>query len=141
MAKNSGKTKVVAFKVEEDLASFLDSLPNKSEFIRRAILEQFGMTCPLCTGSGVVARGVGEHYTPVLNGNNEVVCQMCKTAEMLPKDLSSVPAADQRRWEQFFRGGGHYCRSCYATAPACGDCGWHLPTELIHEHYRQAHGN
>ena len=48
------KSQIVAFKVDEDLANFLDKLPNKSEFIRRAILAQFNMTCPLCTGSGVV---------------------------------------------------------------------------------------
>lgn len=59
MAKKEAKTQksqIVAFKVEEDLADFLDKLPNKSEFIRKAILAQFGMTCPLCTGSGVVPR-------------------------------------------------------------------------------------
>lgn len=137
----SGTTKATGFKVDEKLATFLDSLPRKREFIRRAILEQFVMICPLCTGSSVVMRGVREHSTPTVNINNETVCQMCEMAEMLPIDLSSLPAADRRRWEKFFRGGGHCCRSCYATAPSCRDCGWHLPTELVHEHYRRADGN
>lgn len=54
--QNTRKSQIVAFKVEDDLARFLDDLPNKSEFIRRAILAQFGMNCPLCTGTGVVPR-------------------------------------------------------------------------------------
>ena len=37
------KSQIVAFKVEDDLAEFLDKLPNKSEFIRKAILAQFAM--------------------------------------------------------------------------------------------------
>ena len=41
MARKAQKTKIVAFKVEEDLAEFLDKLNNKSDFIRKAILAQF----------------------------------------------------------------------------------------------------
>src|SRR5215207_5661751 len=48
--EKSEKSQIVAFKVDADLADFLDRLSNKSEFIRRAILAQFSMTCPLCTG-------------------------------------------------------------------------------------------
>ena len=48
--RKSQKTKIVAFKVEEDLAEFLGKLKNKSEFIRKAILAQFSMACPLCRG-------------------------------------------------------------------------------------------
>ena len=39
--EKSEKSQIVAFKVDDDLANFLDNLPNKSEFIRRAILAQF----------------------------------------------------------------------------------------------------
>ena len=60
------KKQIVAFKVEDDLAEFLDKLPNKSEFIRKAILAQFGMTCPLCAGAGVVRQG---HSQPLRAGD------------------------------------------------------------------------
>src|SRR6476469_5136244 len=49
------KSQIVAFKVEEELAKFLDNLPNKSEFIRKAILAQFGMTCPLTADAAPAA--------------------------------------------------------------------------------------
>ena len=68
------KTKIVAFKVEEDLAEFLGKLKNKSEFIRKAILAQFSMECPLCTGSGVVPRGLHDHYKPVIQKENKHPC-------------------------------------------------------------------
>ena len=69
------KSQIVAFKVEEELAKFLDNLPNKSEFIRKAILAQFRMTCPLCTGSGVVPRGIHDHYKHVLADHDTRPCE------------------------------------------------------------------
>ena len=36
--KSATKTEIVAFKVEQDLADFLNKLPNKSDFIRKAII-------------------------------------------------------------------------------------------------------
>ena len=48
--KKPGKSQIVAFKVEDELADFLDKLPNKSEFIRKAIAAQLGVACPLCRG-------------------------------------------------------------------------------------------
>jgi hypothetical protein len=52
MAQKTPKTAVVAFKVEEELADFLNQLPNKSAFIRKAIAAQMSMACPLCHGTG-----------------------------------------------------------------------------------------
>ena len=56
MAQKTPKTAVVAFKVEEELADFLNQLPNKSAFIRKAIAAQMSMACPLCHGSGQATR-------------------------------------------------------------------------------------
>ena len=47
MAKKNSKTSVVAFKVETELAEILNQLPNKSAFIRKAIVNQLDMACPL----------------------------------------------------------------------------------------------
>ena len=54
-ASKPGKVRVVAFKVEEELADLLDKLPNKSAFIRKAIEAQLGRPCPLCSGKGAVS--------------------------------------------------------------------------------------
>src|SRR6187399_958322 len=93
----SQKSQIVAFKVEEELAEFLDKLPNKSEFIRKAILAQFGMTCPLCTGSGVVPRGIHDHFKPVSSAGNHRPCEKCKTDVTVPLSAEGVPATDRKR--------------------------------------------
>lgn len=56
----------VVFKVDAELAAFLDSLPNASAFIRLAVIAQLRMQCPLCNGAGRVPIGVGEHFTEVV---------------------------------------------------------------------------
>src|SRR5881227_3372588 len=111
--KKPGKSQIVAFKVEDDLAEFLDKLPNKSEFIRRAILAQFGMTCPLCTGSGVVPTGIHTHYRPIIAAHNTRPCEKCKTPIPIPLTVEGAPASDQTRIEQFLHGGPLYCPKCY----------------------------
>ncbi|MBX9579847.1 MAG: hypothetical protein K2X87_06020 [Gemmataceae bacterium] len=133
------KSQIVAFKVEEELAAFLDNLPNKSEFIRKAILAQFGMTCPLCTGSGVVPRGVHDHYKPVIAERNARPCEKCKAAVPFPTSVEAVPPADKKRLEQFLHGGPLYCPKCYPTIPPCDDCGWHVAMERVAEHFKKVH--
>jgi hypothetical protein len=58
--------KQVGLKVDYELAQFLKSLSNRSAFIRRAILDQWGMTCPLCRGRGFVAARIGALFRPIL---------------------------------------------------------------------------
>ena len=133
------KKQIVAFKVEEELAQFLDRLPNKSEFIRRAIIAQFGMACPLCDGSGVVPRGLHQHFKPVLAEHNTRPCERCQAVQTLPLSLEGVSTEDRPRMEQFFHGGPLYCPTCYAEVPSCDDCGWHITLEDAAEHVRKAH--
>src|SRR4029079_3030338 len=104
MARKSPKSKIVAFKVEEELADFLDNLPNKSDFIRKAILAQFGMTCPLCGVSGVGRRGVHDHYKPVIAAENKRPCEKCKTDVAVPLSSDGLAPADRKRLEQFLHG-------------------------------------
>ena len=87
MPRKAPKKNIVAFKVEEDLAEFLNKLPNKSAFIRKAIVAQLGMACPLCTGTGVVPRGIHDHYAPMLSRYNVRRCDGCGNKQTLPRDL------------------------------------------------------
>lgn len=139
MSRKPPKTAVVAFKVEEKLAEFLNKLPNKSAFIRKAIAAQLGMECPLCHGSGVVARGVHDHYAPLLNRFNSRNCDGCGHELPLPREEGDLSTEDQSRLEQFFHGGPLYCDGCYDQAPTCDDCGWHIAPGQVAEHVRDAH--
>jgi len=133
------KKQIVAFKVEDELAHFLDALPNKSEFIRRAILAQFNMICPLCNGTGVVEKGIHDHFQQVIESNLTRPCEKCKTTVTFPLHLEAVPASDRDRIRQFLHGGPLYCSKCYPSVPPCDDCGWHIMMEKIAEHFRKVH--
>lgn len=134
MSKKSPKTAVVAFKVEEELAEFLNELPNKSAFIRKAIVAQMSMACPLCHGSGQVSRWIHDHYLPLLASWANRECEGCGIQVVLPDDPGNLNNEDQARLEQFFKGGPVYCDPCYGKAPACDDCGMHVNEGVSHEH-------
>jgi hypothetical protein len=136
MADQLPKKQVVAFKVESELAEFLGKLPNKSAFIRKAIVAQLGMACPLCQGAGVVLPGLHDHYAPVLARNNVRPCDGCGTPVRLPRDPAVLDDRERPRVEQFFHGGPLYCQGCYTKAAPCDDCGWHIALERLVEHLR-----
>ena len=135
------KSEIVAFKVDADLAEFLDRLPNKSEFIRRAILAQFNLTCPLCTGSGVVPSGIHHHFEHVIEHHSTRPCEKCKAQVAFPRSADGIVPADKDRFEQFLKGGPLYCAKCYPAVPPCDDCGWHVMMEKVAEHFKRVHSH
>ncbi len=137
--KAHAKTEVVAFKVETELAELLNTLPNKSAFIRKAIVAQLGMACPLCTGTGVVARGVHDHFAPLIAQFNHRRCEGCGDDLPLPREAGELADEDRARLEQFFHGGPLYCDPCYEKAATCNSCGWHIAPDRFADHHRQAH--
>src|SRR5438874_11906645 len=104
MSRKPSKTAVVAFKVEAELAEFLNKLPNKSAFIRKSIFAQMKMACPLCNGSGVVSRGVHNHFAPLIDQFSSRNCDSCGTMLPLPNDPGELSADHRHRLEQFFHG-------------------------------------
>jgi hypothetical protein len=140
-ADKKAKSQIVAFKVEEELATFLDALPNKSEFIRKAILAQFSMNCPLCTGTGVVDKGIHNHFVPIIAEHNTRPCEKCKTTVSFPMTIEAAPPADRERYKQFLDGGPLYCVKCFPSVPPCHDCGWHVMMEKVAEHFKKVHSH
>jgi hypothetical protein len=137
--KRPAKTKVVAFKVEEELADLLNKLPNKSAFIRKAIAAQLGVACPLCQGRGVVPRGLHDHFLPLLRQLDSHPCDGCGHELKVPLDEGELHEEDRSRLEQFLRGGPLYCDDCYEKAPTCTECDMHIDTQRFAEHHRQVH--
>jgi hypothetical protein len=141
MPRKSPKSQLVAFKVEPELAEFLNKLANKSAFIRKAIVAQLGMACPLCNGTGVVPKGIHDHYAPLLSRFSHRKCDGCGDRQTLPRDLVHLGDRERTRLEQFFHGGPLYREDCYARQPACDDCGMHVEPALFAEHYKKVHPN
>ncbi len=139
MTQKSNKTEVVAFKVEAELAEFLNQLPNKSAFIRKAIAAQMSMACPLCNGSGQLSRWAHDHYAPLLAEWNKHDCDSCGDKLTLPRDPGELSVEDKIRMEQYFKGGPLLCDPCYEKAPPCDDCDWHIPPDKAAAHQHHAH--
>jgi hypothetical protein len=140
MSKKHAKTSVVAFKVETELAEILNQLPNKSAFIRKAIVHQLDMACPLCSGAGMLPKGLHDHFAPLIGKLNAKTCEECgDKAAIISADPAELSPPDRTRLEQFFHGGPFYCSPCFHKALACDDCGWHIAEDQIKKHQKHAH--
>lgn len=140
--KKGGKTSVVAFKIESELAEILNQLPNKSAFIRKAIISQLDMACPLCNGSGAIPKGLHDHFQPLINNMTQRACDECGDKSTVHvADPGELAHGDRDRLEQFFHGGPFYCQPCYQKASTCNSCGWHLSPDQLKRHQVHAHHN
>ena len=74
-----GKTKseIVTFKVDEALLESLSAIPNRSDFIRRAVTAALENTCPLCQGTGVLTPPQREHWDAFARTHVVVECSDC----------------------------------------------------------------
>ncbi len=51
----AGRKEIITFKVDESLAAAMHGIPNRSAFIRSAILSALNGSCPLCKGTGILS--------------------------------------------------------------------------------------
>ena len=73
----SQKQEIITFKVDRELAELIKRIPNRSDFIRRAVLSALDNTCPLCQGSGIITviTSYSIHYTK-LDDYREAIVQV-----------------------------------------------------------------
>jgi len=74
MKKKEG---IVTFKVNEDLLEVIKGIPNRSEFIRAAILTALDGVCPLCNGTGLLTPKQKEHWDAFARHHAVVRCADC----------------------------------------------------------------
>ncbi len=71
------KQTVVSFRVDHHLAEILNHLPDKSGFIRDAILQRFHAMCPFCRGRGVMPQVIARWFEGQLPEYQSVECRCC----------------------------------------------------------------
>lgn len=71
------KQVVVSFRVDAHLAEMLGRLPDKSSFIREAILSRFYDACPLCQGHGVLPGIVARWWAQRVSETTPRRCRCC----------------------------------------------------------------
>jgi len=73
----ANKQEIITFKVDEALADVIKKLPNRSEFIRNAVLAALENICPLCQGRGTITPGQLRHWEEFLKTHRVVQCPEC----------------------------------------------------------------
>ncbi len=72
-----GKDRVVTFKVDRTLWETIEGLPNRSEFIRSAILSALESSCPLCKGTGILTPRQKDHWLEFARDHFLEECAEC----------------------------------------------------------------
>ena len=79
------KQETITFKVDAGLARAMRGIPNRSEFIRAAILASLEGICPLCLGTGWLTPDQHRHWTS-FSGNHAVTeCSHCHALHLVCK--------------------------------------------------------
>ena len=71
------RQEIVTFKVDEDLFEVIKGIPDRSEFIRSAIMAALGGACPLCGGKGVLTPGQKRHWSAFTHDHSLKRCDEC----------------------------------------------------------------
>jgi hypothetical protein len=71
------KQDIITFKVDGDLLEAIKDIPNRSEFIRRAIFSALGVLCPLCNGSGILTPNQKRHWDEFAINHSIRRCDEC----------------------------------------------------------------
>lgn len=133
------KQRVVTFKVEEEVAVFLAGLPNKSEFIRKALLSALLEPCPICHGRGSVPRSLRRDLEKILRKQQFVACSFCGYQFPLNSVRLGKGPADRERLRQYLGGGDFYCDDCFGKTKTCARCGEHVVQGRMNTHRRKHH--
>ena len=93
----SKKTDLITLKVEPELAAIINRMPNKSDFIRKAILSTLHNICPLCQGTGVLTPQQRTHWDDFSAHHHVHRCDDCDAVHLECDVGDGVePAKDSR---------------------------------------------
>jgi hypothetical protein len=71
------KQSIITFKVDDELFRAIKNIPNRSKFIRTAILNALGSVCPLCEGSGMLTKNQKRHWDEFSVNHSLRLCEDC----------------------------------------------------------------
>jgi len=77
MATLGGKQQIITFKADEALVEAMEAIPNRSEFIRSAILAALDGVCPFCHGTGVLSPHQLIHWEDFSRNHQVERCGEC----------------------------------------------------------------
>jgi len=83
MKKN--KTEIVTFKADESLLEAMKGIPNRSEFIRSAVMHALDSVCPLCRGTGILTEHQEAHWKDFAGDHKIEECDDCHEMHIVCK--------------------------------------------------------
>ena len=83
MSSARKKQEIITFKVDEPLLEAMVGIPNRSEFIRSAILSALDSVCPLCKGSGILTPDQRRHWLEFTEHHALEECEDCHAVHLV----------------------------------------------------------
>ncbi|KMY68253.1 hypothetical protein AAU61_00625 [Desulfocarbo indianensis] len=77
MGARKGRHEVISFKADESLIKAMAAIPNRSEFIRSAVLAALDGVCPLCQGTGILSAEQKDHWRRFSQSHHLEECDQC----------------------------------------------------------------
>jgi hypothetical protein len=71
------KQEIITFKVDAALAEAMRGMPNRSEFLRSAVLAALQNICPLCKGTGILSPHQMAHWSAFAKTHSIEECEKC----------------------------------------------------------------
>ena len=89
------KSAVITFKAEGKMLEALNDIPNRSEFIRAAVLNALSETCPLCGGAGFLNAKQRQHWEDFSRQHTIRHCRKCDALTFECREHSGEEDADK----------------------------------------------
>lgn len=93
------KQEVISFKVDARTMEHLQSIPNRSEFIRTAVLRALENTCPLCGGTGVLTLMQKKHWDEFREKHSLTKCADCHEMRLICVESGEDEASQSHHTE------------------------------------------
>jgi hypothetical protein len=77
------KLDIITFKVPESLRDAMKGIPNRSEFIRAAVVTALDSICPLCKGTGVIMPNQRPHWDQFVTHHHFEECETCNAVHVV----------------------------------------------------------
>jgi len=77
------KQEIITFKVDQTLWKAMQGIPNRSEFIRSAILAAMDSVCPLCKGTGILTPDQRRHWDSFAKNHSLEECADCHAVHLV----------------------------------------------------------
>ncbi len=85
------KDEIITFKADRSLLEAMKGIPNRSAFIRAAILAALDSVCPVCQGTGVLTPEQRKHWVAFAADHRITECDDCHELHVVCTNRPTTP--------------------------------------------------